>query len=122
MQRDVAEAQQNVFEENQARQRLQMEMDAKDSEIEQLRQKLAYVNMEGASICSGSIEDSISDENSSGLCLEITCVCVNPPLYEQQFTSFLCRRLHKSRSVLRFGMIYFCFTSNKSGHRVNKLS
>lgn len=70
MQRDVAEAQQNVFEENQARQRLQMEMDAKDSEIEQLRQKLAYVNMEGASICSGSIEDSISDENSSDALME----------------------------------------------------
>lgn len=66
MQRDVAEAQQNVYEENLARQRLQMEMDSKDSEIEQLRQKLSMFNVDSASVNSGSLEDSVVDEPTSG--------------------------------------------------------
>ena len=66
MQRDVAEAQQNVYEENLARQRLQMEMDSKDSEIEQLRQKLSMFNVDSASVNSGSLEDSVVDEAASG--------------------------------------------------------
>lgn len=66
MQRDVAEAQQNVYEENLARQRLQMEMDSKDSEIEQLRQKLSMFNVDSASVNSGSLEDSVVEEATSG--------------------------------------------------------
>ncbi|GFR98507.1 rho-associated protein kinase [Elysia marginata] len=58
MQRDVLEAQQSVYEESQARQRLQMEMDAKDSELEQLRQKLAFTNSDTASVNSGNMDES----------------------------------------------------------------
>ena len=67
MQRDVAEAQQNVYEESLARQRLQMEMDAKDSEIEQLRQKLSLFNVDATSAHStGSLEESVVEEPTSG--------------------------------------------------------
>lgn len=68
MQRDVSEAQQNVYEESQARQRLQMEMDAKDSEMEQLRQKLAFLNSDSASVHSGNMDESIvsTTEDPSG--------------------------------------------------------
>ncbi|XP_070196209.1 rho-associated protein kinase 2-like isoform X2 [Littorina saxatilis] len=66
MQRDVSESQQNVYEESVSRQRLQMEMDAKDSEIEQLRQKLSMFNADSASLNSGSLEDtSAIEENPS---------------------------------------------------------
>ncbi|XP_059146852.1 rho-associated protein kinase 1-like [Physella acuta] len=44
MQKDIFEAQQSVYQESQAKQRLQVEMNAKDSELEQLRQKLAFSN------------------------------------------------------------------------------
>ena len=58
MQRDVAEAQQSVLEESNARQKLQMEMDAKDSEMEQLRQKLAFATTsDNSSIHSGPDDD-----------------------------------------------------------------
>ncbi|RUS78321.1 hypothetical protein EGW08_013925, partial [Elysia chlorotica] len=67
MQRDVLEAQQSVYEESQARQRLQMEMDAKDSELEQLRQKLAFTNSDTASVNSGNMdESSLSVTDDSG--------------------------------------------------------
>lgn len=66
MQRDVAEAQQNIYEEAMIRQRLQMEMDAKDSEIEQLRQKLTYANVDAASINSGGPDDSVVEDANSG--------------------------------------------------------
>nr|KAG5694204.1 hypothetical protein BaRGS_027180 [Batillaria attramentaria] len=67
MRQDVAEAQQNLYEESLTRQRLQMEMDAKDSEIEQLRQKLTFANVDNASVNSGSLEESITEENSDAL-------------------------------------------------------
>ncbi|XP_012943125.1 rho-associated protein kinase 2 [Aplysia californica] len=60
MQRDVLEAQQSVYEESQARQKLQMEMDAKDSEMEQLRQKLAFASTsDNSSVHSGHDESSL---------------------------------------------------------------
>ncbi|BFY99727.1 hypothetical protein BsWGS_02766 [Bradybaena similaris] len=67
MQRDVLEAQQAVYEESQARQRLQMEIDAKDSEMEQLRQKLSLSTSDSVSLYSGNNEDSIvsSTEDSA---------------------------------------------------------
>ena len=43
-----------------------MEMDSKDSEIEQLRQKLSMFNVDSASVNSGSLEDSVVDEPTSG--------------------------------------------------------
>lgn len=67
MRQDVAEAQQNLYDESLTRQRLQMEMDAKDSEIEQLRQKLTFANVDNASVNSGSLEDSVTEENSDAL-------------------------------------------------------
>ncbi|GFN77047.1 rho-associated protein kinase [Plakobranchus ocellatus] len=68
MQRDVLEAQQSVYEESQARQRLQMEIDAKDSELEQLRQKLAFTNSDTASVNSGTMdESSLSVTDDSGV-------------------------------------------------------
>lgn len=67
MRQDVAEAQQNLYEESITKQRLQMEMDAKDSEIEQLRQKLTYANVDSASVNSGSLEESVVEENSDAL-------------------------------------------------------
>lgn len=71
MQRDIGEAQQNVYEEIQSRQRLQMELDAKDSEIEQLRQKISILNVDSASINSGSLEDPVvEDQNSSDALME----------------------------------------------------
>ncbi|CAG5126387.1 unnamed protein product, partial [Candidula unifasciata] len=72
MQRDVLEAQQSVYEESQARQRLQMEIDAKDSEMEQLRQKLSLSTSDSMSIYSGNNEDSIvsSSEDSANTYME----------------------------------------------------
>lgn len=66
MQRDVLEAQQSVYEESQARTRLQLEIDAKDSELEQLRQKLAFSNSDTASVHSGNPDDSINVSEDSG--------------------------------------------------------
>ncbi|XP_059146853.1 rho-associated protein kinase 2-like [Physella acuta] len=58
MQRDAIEALQSVYQENQARQRLQIEIDAKDSELEQLRQKLAFFYSDTASFYSCDTDDS----------------------------------------------------------------
>ncbi|XP_067678854.1 rho-associated protein kinase 2-like [Haliotis asinina] len=63
MQRDISDSQQIVYEESQLRQKLAMEMDAKDSEIEMLRQKLSVANMDAASVNSGSMEETVSEEN-----------------------------------------------------------
>uniref|UniRef100_A0A0B7A6X7 non-specific serine/threonine protein kinase n=1 Tax=Arion vulgaris TaxID=1028688 RepID=A0A0B7A6X7_9EUPU len=67
MQRDVLEAQLSVYEESQARQRLQMEIDAKDSEMEQLRQKLTFINSDTSSIISGNNEGNVSNLDESGV-------------------------------------------------------
>ncbi|XP_059146890.1 rho-associated protein kinase 1-like isoform X3 [Physella acuta] len=67
MQRDVLEAQQSVYEESQARQRLQLEIDAKDSELEQLRQILAFSNSDTVSVHSGNPDDSINVSEDSGV-------------------------------------------------------
>lgn len=66
MQRDISDSQQIVYEESQIRQKLTMEMDAKDSEIEMLRQKLSVTNMDSASVNSGSMEDTVLEENQGG--------------------------------------------------------
>ncbi|XP_060563759.1 rho-associated protein kinase 2-like isoform X3 [Ruditapes philippinarum] len=67
-QRDLSETQAALYEEGQLRNKLQMELDSKDSEIELLQQKLVVTNLDTASIHSGSLEDgdmSLSIHNSS---------------------------------------------------------
>lgn len=55
--RDLSETQAALYDEGQQKARLQMELDSKDSEIEQLRQKLTYVNIDAASMNSSTMED-----------------------------------------------------------------
>ena len=65
-QRDLSETQAALYEEGQTRNKLQMELDSKDSEIELLQQKLSVLNLDTASVHSGSLEDeSLSIHNSS---------------------------------------------------------
>ncbi|CAL4106563.1 unnamed protein product, partial [Meganyctiphanes norvegica] len=56
-QKDLQDIQALLYEESQAKVRYQMEADSKDSEIEQLRAKLANVNSETASLSSGTEND-----------------------------------------------------------------
>jgi len=56
--RDLSETHAALYEEGQSRNKLQMELDAKDSEIELLQQKLSTHSMDTASVHSGSLEDS----------------------------------------------------------------
>lgn len=56
-QKDVQDLQAMLYEESQAKVRLQMEADSKDSEIESLTCKLANLNSETASVSSGADND-----------------------------------------------------------------
>lgn len=56
-QKEIQDLQALLSEESQAKMRLQMEADAKDSEIESLTCKLANVNSETASLSSGADND-----------------------------------------------------------------
>lgn len=56
-QKEVQDLQALVYEESQARVRLQMEVDAKDSEIESLHRTIANLNSETASLSSGADND-----------------------------------------------------------------
>lgn len=58
-QKEVQELQSQVVEENTSKLRLQMELDSKDSEIEQLQTKLATLGSETASLSSA---DNDNDE------------------------------------------------------------
>ncbi|XP_063414953.1 rho-associated protein kinase 1-like isoform X2 [Mytilus trossulus] len=55
--RDLSETQAALYDEGQQKAHLQMELDSKDSEIEQLRQKLAYGNIDSTSMNSLTMED-----------------------------------------------------------------
>ncbi|KAH3697908.1 hypothetical protein DPMN_085420 [Dreissena polymorpha] len=66
-QRDLSESQAALYEEGQSRTKLQMELDAKDSEIELLQQKLNVVNLDSASVHSGSMEDGDNSKHNSSL-------------------------------------------------------
>ncbi|KAL3869241.1 hypothetical protein ACJMK2_041948 [Sinanodonta woodiana] len=68
-QRDLSETQAALYEEGQQRNRLQMELDAKDSEIETLQQKIS-MNSEIISL-TGSSEDSIQ-------CLDTSLTSIVP--------------------------------------------
>nr|XP_022315785.1 rho-associated protein kinase 1-like isoform X1 [Crassostrea virginica]XP_022315786.1 rho-associated protein kinase 1-like isoform X1 [Crassostrea virginica] len=63
LQRDLSETQAALFEEGQQKGKLQMELDAKESEIEQLRQKLAVID--NVSINSSHLEDGDSSITSA---------------------------------------------------------
>ena len=66
-QRDLSETQAALYEEGQTRSKLQMELDSKDSEIELLQQKLSVLNLDTASIHSGSLEDNDSLLHNSSI-------------------------------------------------------
>lgn len=54
--RDLSESQAGLYEEGQQKSRLQMELDSKDGEIEMLRQKLSFANIDTISINSGNMD------------------------------------------------------------------
>ena len=58
--RDLSETQAALYDEGQQKARLQMELDSKESDVEQLRQKLSYVNIDSTSLNSSSLEDNES--------------------------------------------------------------
>lgn len=63
----ISSAQAQLVEENQAKLRLQMELDSKDSEIETLQMKIASLNSETASVSSieNDGEDSVLSEHGT---------------------------------------------------------
>lgn len=63
-QKEIQELQSQLVEENSAKLRLQMELDSKDSEIEQMQQKLIIFGSETASLSSADNEND--DHNSQG--------------------------------------------------------
>ena len=66
-QRDLSEVSSALYEEGQFKAKQQMELDSKDSEIEQLRQKLALMNADSTSVNSGSAEEfAPSDDSTPG--------------------------------------------------------
>ncbi|XP_013412061.1 rho-associated protein kinase 2-like isoform X3 [Lingula anatina] len=68
-QKDITELQAALYEEGQQRQRLQMELDAKDSEIEQLQRNLTLMNSDTASVSSGNeldMEDGFPESRLEG--------------------------------------------------------
>ncbi|CAL1673317.1 unnamed protein product [Lasius platythorax] len=67
-QKDLQDLQAQLVEENQAKLRLQMELDSKDSEIETLQMKIASLNSETASVSSienDDAEDSVLSEHGT---------------------------------------------------------
>ncbi|XP_012273946.1 rho-associated protein kinase 2 [Orussus abietinus] len=66
-QKDLQDLQAQLVEENQAKLRLQMELDSKDSEIETLQMKIASINSETASVSSveNDGEDSVLSEHGA---------------------------------------------------------
>lgn len=57
-QKELSEVQALLYDESQAKLKLQMELDSKDSEIEQLQHKVSLVNSETASVNSGTDNDN----------------------------------------------------------------
>ncbi|CAH2988953.1 unnamed protein product [Chilo suppressalis] len=66
LQRDLQDSQQQLVEEQQTRQRLAMEVDSKDAEIEQLKEKLAALTSETASQSSADAEDGETEQTLEG--------------------------------------------------------
>ncbi|GBP05935.1 Rho-associated protein kinase 2 [Eumeta japonica] len=66
LQRDLQDSQQQLVEEQQTRLRLAMEVDGKDAEIEQLKEKLAALTSETASQSSADAEDGETEQTLEG--------------------------------------------------------
>ncbi|XP_014362191.2 rho-associated protein kinase 2 [Papilio machaon] len=66
LQRDLQDAQQQLVDEQQTRLRLAMEVDSKDVEIEQLKEKLAALTSETASQSSADAEDGETEQTLEG--------------------------------------------------------
>lgn len=66
LQRDLQDSQQQLLEEQQTRLRLAMEVDSKDVEIEQLKEKLAALTSETASQSSADAEDGETEQTLEG--------------------------------------------------------
>ncbi|KAL0849508.1 hypothetical protein ABMA28_013785 [Loxostege sticticalis] len=66
LQRDLQDSQQQLVEEQQTRLRLAMEVDSKDAEIEQLKEKLAALTSETASQSSADAEDGETEQTLEG--------------------------------------------------------
>ncbi|CAH0726016.1 unnamed protein product, partial [Brenthis ino] len=66
LQRDLQDSQQQLLEEQQTRIRLAMEVDSKDVEIEQLKEKLAALTSETASQSSADAEDGETEQTLEG--------------------------------------------------------
>jgi hypothetical protein len=65
-QKDLSDAQLALYEEIQSRQRAQMELDSKDSEIEQLMQKVALLNIDSISVNSNETDTLGGEDGVSG--------------------------------------------------------
>ena len=65
-QKEIQELQSQVIDESQMKVRLQMEVDSKDSEIEQLQSRLALLSSETASLSSGGAENENDDGYAQG--------------------------------------------------------
>lgn len=77
-QKEIQDLQSQLVEENSGKLRLQMELDSKDSEIEQMQQKLALFGSETASLSSA---DNENDElHAQGTLFTIFFVCFCSPL------------------------------------------
>lgn len=65
-QKEIQELQAQVLDESQMKLRLQMEVDSKDSEIEQLQSRLAALSSETASLSSGGADNETEDAYGQG--------------------------------------------------------
>ncbi|XP_064626393.1 rho-associated protein kinase 2-like isoform X3 [Lineus longissimus] len=61
-QKDLSDAQVALYEEIQSRQKAQMEADSKDSEIEQLMQKVSLLNIDSISVNSNELDTPIGED------------------------------------------------------------
>ena len=66
-QKEIQELQAQVLDESQMKIRLQMEIDSKDSEIEQLQSRIAILSSETASLSSGGADNDTEDAYGQGI-------------------------------------------------------
>lgn len=64
-QRDISDMASALYEEGQIKAKQQLELDSKDSEIEQLRQRLALMSADSTSVNSGSAEEFAPSDDST---------------------------------------------------------
>lgn len=64
---EISEIQATLYDEEQKSSRLKREVDSKDSELEQLRQRLSTVNIDTTSINSGNIDDQSEEVSGKSI-------------------------------------------------------